>query len=92
MLINPCTPCVKLEINKPVASKIKSLIYIEQNSNIKDLMDSYYNKNPRPNLRIELGNDSYKTATDRFNIYDHKNINEQLTNIKPIVPEVIDFD
>ena len=55
-------------------------------------MDSYYNKNPRPNLRIELGNDSYKTATDRFNIYDHKNINEQLTNIKPIVPEVIDFD
>ena len=55
-------------------------------------MDSYYNKNCRPNLKAELGNDSYKTATDRFNINDHQNTNEQLVNIQPIVPEIINFD
>ena len=87
-----CIPCIKPEINKPVISKIKSLIYIEQNSNVKDLMDSYYNKNCRPNLKAELGNDSYKTATDRFNINDHQKTNEQLVNIQPIVPEIINFD
>lgn len=43
-------------------------------------------------IKAELGNDSYKTATDRFNINDHQKTNEQLVNIQPIVPEIINFD
>lgn len=89
-----CETCIKTEINpsKPL-STIKSIIYVEQKSNIGKLIDELYvNKSCRPNLVKELGNDSYKTATDRFNNEQHNAKMEELKNTPLILPPDIEFD
>lgn len=87
---NLCPPCITKEI-KTIAPKIKSLIYINMSNNLGELIDSVYtNKNCRPNLYVELGNDNPNTASNKFSISNHSNTVEELQNTPLILPPELD--
>lgn len=93
-MIEICVPCIKIDINPTKnVSTLKSIVYVEQNSNIGNLIDEQYNKkNCRPNLVKELGNDDHTTATDRFNLDKHNQQMAELETAELILPPEIDFN
>lgn len=78
---NLCPPCGKEELIKRVNAKAKYLKYKVLTSNLDDLVENeYYKKNCIPDFQQQMGNDNWKTATDRFN-------KEQYEELKAILDE-----
>lgn len=89
-----CPPCGKEELIKRVNSKAKYLKYKVLTSNLDNLVENeYYVKNCIPDFQQKMGNDNWKTATDRFNETQYEKLKlilDRASNIEAPTLEEID--
>lgn len=83
---NLCTPCTP-DLIERITAKAQYLKYKTQRSNLSDLVENeYFKKIYRPNFQEEMGNNNWKTATDRFNKEDYSKMMDSIMKEEALRP------